>query len=387
MKTKFKLQATASAGLESIVARELRNLGYQETVKIDDRSRVFFEGEASDIALANIWLRTADRVKIVVGEFTAKTFDELFNEVFALDWPEFLPLGSTFPVAKAKSVKSQLHNEPTIQSITKKAIVKRLQQYYHRPENLPLMEKGPEYSIEVLVHKDQVTVLLDTSGESLFKRGYRTEHGGAPIKENLAAAIILLTNWPANPLRPFVDPTCGSGTFCIEAAMIAMNIAPGLNRSFAFEKWPWFMTSVNLSELKDRARASEKRDLPLQIQGSDIDGKMVEIARHNTVAAGLENVVQYKQMRLQDFRSDALDGVIVSNPPYGERLDDEAKVRQLYREMGETFRPLKTWSKYIITADENFELAYENKATKKRKLYNGALKSYLYQYFGERVKN
>ncbi|GAB2026455.1 THUMP domain-containing class I SAM-dependent RNA methyltransferase [Lactovum odontotermitis] len=387
MKTKFKIQATASAGIESLTARELKNLGYSETVKIDDRSRVFFEGEAKDIAAANLWLRTADRVKIVVGEFTAKTFDELFNKVFDLDWPEYLPLGSSFPVSKAKSVKSQLHNEPTIQSITKKAIVKRMQQFYHRPENLPLMEDGPEYSIEVVVHKDLVTILLDTSGESLFKRGYRTEHGGAPIKENLAAAIILLTSWPANPLRPFVDPTCGSGTFCIEAAMIAMNIAPGLKRSFAFEKWPWFMKDAHLDMLKDEARAAEKRELPLQIQGSDIDARMIEIARHNTVAAGLENVVQYKQMRLQDFRTTAVDGVIVSNPPYGERLGSEDAAKQLYREMGETFRPLETWSKYIITADEDFEIAYQNRATKKRKLYNGALKSYLFQYFGKRVKN
>lgn len=387
MKTKFKIQATASAGIESLTARELKNLGYAETVKIDDRSRVFFEGSAQDIARANLWLRTADRVKIVVGEFTAKTFDELFNKVFDLDWPEYLPLGSAFPVSKAKSVKSQLHNEPTIQSITKKAIVKRMQQFYHRPENLPLMENGPEYSIEVVVHKDLVTILLDTSGESLFKRGYRTEHGGAPIKENLAAAIILLTSWPANPLRPFVDPTCGSGTFCIEAAMIAMNIAPGLKRNFAFEKWPWFVKDAQLDTLKDEARAAEKRELPLQIQGSDIDARMIEIARHNTVAAGLENVVQYKQMRLQDFRTEAVDGVIVSNPPYGERLGSEEAAKQLYREMGETFRPLETWSKYIITADEDFEIAYQNRATKKRKLYNGALKSYLFQYFGKRVKN
>ncbi|MDR0300178.1 MAG: class I SAM-dependent RNA methyltransferase [Streptococcaceae bacterium] len=387
MKTNFKIQATASAGLESLVARELRDLGYGDTLKIDDRSRVFFEGEARDIALANLWLRTADRVKIVVGEFTAKTFDELFNKIFDLDWPDYLPLGSSFPVAKAKAVKSQLHNEPTIQSITKKAIVKRLQQYYHRPENLPLIENGPVYSIEVLVHKDVVTVLLDTSGEALFKRAYRMEHGGAPIKENLAAAIILLTTWPANPLRPFVDPTCGSGTFCIEAAMIAMNIAPGLNREFSFEKWPWFMENVDFEDLKSQARSQEKRELSLNIQGSDIDAKMVELAKRNTLAAGLENVIQYKQMRLQDFKSNVADGVIVSNPPYGERLGSEEEAHHLYKEMGETFRSLETWSKYIITADEAFEIYFENKATKKRKLYNGALKSNVYQYFGKRVKN
>ncbi|MBB5887786.1 THUMP domain-containing class I SAM-dependent RNA methyltransferase [Lactovum miscens] len=386
MRRNFKIQATASAGLESLVARELRNLGYAESVKIDDRSRVFFEGEPADIAKANLWLRTADRVKIVVGEFTSKTFDELFNSVFNLDWPEFLPLGSSFPVAKAKSVKSQLHNEPTIQAITKKAIVKRLQQHYHRPESLPLMENGPEYSIEVLINKDEVTILLDTTGESLFKRGYRTEHGGAPIKENLAAAIILLTTWPANPLRPFVDPTCGSGTFCIEAAMIAKNIAPGLNRTFSFEKWPWFMENANFEALKKEAKLNEKSDLKLDIQGYDIDGRMVEIARRNTVAAGLKNVIQYKQMRLQDFKSDLLDGVIISNPPYGERLGDEELVHKLYRDMGETFRPLDTWSKYIITADEAFETYFENRATKKRKLYNGALKSNVYQFFGKRLK-
>lgn len=386
MKQNFKIQATASAGLESLVARELRDLGYAETVKIDDRSRVFFEGSALDIAKANLWLRTADRVKIVVGEFTAKTFDELFNKVFDLDWPDYLPLGSSFPVSKAKSVKSQLHNEPTIQSITKKAVVKRLQQHYHRPEHLPLMENGPEYSIEVVVHKDEVTVLLDTTGDSLFKRGYRTEHGGAPIKENLAAAIILLTTWPANPSRPFVDPTCGSGTFCIEAAMIARHMAPGLHRTFTFEKWPWFMELFDWAALKTSAKAEEKTDLELTIQGSDLDARMVEIARRNTLAAGLENVIQYKQMRLQDFRSERLDGVIVSNPPYGERMGEEELVHQLYREMGETFRPLETWSKYIITADEAFEIYFENRATKKRKLYNGALKSNVYQYFGKRIK-
>ncbi|MFV0555535.1 MAG: class I SAM-dependent RNA methyltransferase [Lactovum sp.] len=386
MKSKFILQATAAAGLESLVARELRQLGFEDSVKIDDRSRVFFEGDCQDIAKANLWLRTADRVKIVVGEFEAKNFEELFDRIFALDWPEYLPLASRFPVAKAKSVKSQLHHEPTIQAISKKAIVKCLQKYYHRDENLPLMETGAEYSIEVVIHKNKVTVLLDTTGESLFKRGYRQEHGIAPIKENLAAAIILLTTWPANPLRPFVDFTCGSGTFCIEAAMIAMNIAPGINRHFAFEQWPWFAEQANLRQLKIEAKSQEKRDLKLDIKGSDIDPKIIELSKDNTFALGLENVIQYKQMRFQDFRTESLDGVIISNPPYGERMANEESVHRLYKEMGETVRPLETWSKYILTSDESFEIYFENKATKKRKLYNGALKSYLYQYFGKRVK-
>ena len=383
---KFKLQATAAAGLESVVARELRDLGFSDSVKIDDRSRVFFEGDESAIAYANLWLRTADRVKIVLGEFQATTFEALFDRVHALDWPALIPFGAAFPITKAKTVKSQLHNEPSIQSITKKAIVKRLQEHYHRPENVPLPETGPVFSIEVAIHKDVVTVLLDTTGEALFKRGYRTEHGGAPIKETLAAAIILLTNWPVNPLRPFVDPTCGSGTFCIEAAMIGLNMAPGLQRNFSFEVWPWMKSQVDLEQLKKQAVERQKKDLQLDIRGYDIDGRLIEIATRNTFAAGLQSVIQYKQMRLQDFRDESLDGVIVSNPPYGERLGDEADVQKLYREMGATFLPLETWSKYIITADETFERLYGAKATKKRKLYNGALKSNLYQYFGKRLR-
>ena len=224
MQKKFKLLATSSSGLESLVARELRNLEI-ENVSIDDRSRVFFEGNLATIAKANLWLRTADRVKIVVGEFKARTFDELFENVYALPWAELIPFGSQFPVSKAKAVKSTLHNEPSIQSITKKAIVKKLQTTYHRPEGVPIPENGAKFSIEIALHKDMATVLIDTTGDSLFKRGYRSEKGEAPLKENMAASIILLTNWLANPRRAFVDPTCGSGTFTIEAAMLALNLS------------------------------------------------------------------------------------------------------------------------------------------------------------------
>ncbi|MFR6223688.1 MAG: THUMP domain-containing class I SAM-dependent RNA methyltransferase [Lactococcus lactis] len=384
MQKKFKLLATSSSGLESLVARELRNLEI-ENVSIDDRSRVFFEGNLAPIAKANLWLRTADRVKIVVGEFKARTFDELFENVYALPWAELIPFGSQFPVSKAKAVKSTLHNEPSIQSITKKAIVKKLQTTYHRPEGVPIPENGAKFSIEIALHKDMATVLIDTTGDSLFKRGYRSEKGEAPLKENMAASIILLTNWLANPRRAFVDPTCGSGTFTIEAAMLALNMAPGMNRPFAFTAWPWFDEEI-LKQEKALAKKQIRTDLELDIQGFDIDGKMIEIAKHNALAAGLSDVIKYKQMRLQDFRTDKLDGVLVSNPPYGVRLEDEEAVAALYGEMGKTFAPLETWSKYILTSDVAFEKHYGAKATKKRKLYNGTLRTDLYMYFGKRMK-
>lgn len=384
MTKEFKLMATAAAGLESLVARELRALDV-ENVSIDDRSRVFFTGDVTTIAKTNLWLRTADRVKIVLGEFKTRTFEELFDRVFDLDWAGLIPFGSQFPVSKAKSVKSALHNEPAVQSITKKAIVKKLQQVYHRPEGVPIPENGAVFSIEVSLYKDQATILLDTTGSSLFKRGYRQEKGEAPLKENMAASIIMLTNWLANPKRMFVDPTCGSGTFTIEAAMLALNMAPGMNRDFAFTAWPWVDDDILATE-KTLAKAAVKEDLELDIWGFDVDGKMVEIAKRNALAAGLSNVIKYKQMRLQDFKTEALDGVLVSNPPYGVRLEDEAAVNRLYAEMGQTFAPLETWSKYILTSDLNFEAHYGAKATKKRKLYNGTLRTDLYMYFGKRIK-
>lgn len=381
---KFKLLATASAGLESLVARELRNLDITD-VAIDDRSRVFFEGDLATIAKANLWLRTADRVKIVVGEFKARTFEELFEQVYALPWEELIPFGCQFPVSKAKSVKSTLHNEPSVQSITKKAIVKKLQTTFHRPEGVPIPENGPKFSIEIALHKDVATVMIDTTGDSLFKRGYRSEKGEAPLKENMAASIVMLTNWLANPRRAFVDPTCGSGTFTIEAAMLALNMAPGLKRDFAFEAWPWFDAEI-LKQEKALAQKQVRTDLDLDIQGFDIDGRMVEIAKRNALAAGLSDVIKYKQMRLQDFQTEKLDGVLVSNPPYGVRLEDEEAVATLYGEMGKTFAPLETWSKYILTNDVDFEKHFGAKATKKRKLYNGTLRTDLYMYFGKRIK-
>ena len=380
MKKEFNLIATAAAGLEAVVGREVRELGYDCQV---ENGRVRFQGDVRAIIETNLWLRAADRIKIIVGTFPAKTFEELFQGVFALDWENYLPLGARFPISKAKCVKSKLHNEPSVQAISKKAVVKKLQRHYARPEGVPLMEIGPEFKIEVSILKDVATVMIDTTGSSLFKRGYRTEKGGAPIKENMAAAILQLSNW--YPDKPLIDPTCGSGTFCIEAVMIARKMAPGLRRSFAFEEWNWISDRL-IQEVRTEAAKKVDRELELDIMGCDIDARMVEIAKANAQAAGVAGDITFKQMRVQDLRSDKINGVIISNPPYGERLSDDAGVTKLYAEMGQVFAPLKTWSKFILTSDEAFETKYGSQADKKRKLYNGTLKVDLYQYFGQRVK-
>lgn len=380
MKDKFNLVATAAAGLDAVVGKEIRNLGIDCQV---ENGKVRFQGDVETIAKTNLWLRSADRIKIIVGEFPARTFEELFQGVFALDWENYLPLGAKFPISKAKCVKSKLHNEPSVQAITKKAVVKKLQKHFHRPEGVPLQETGAEFKIEVSILKDKATIMIDTTGSSLFKRGYRVEKGGAPIKENMAAAILQLSNW--YPDKPLIDPTCGSGTFCIEAAMIGMNIAPGFNRDFAFEAWPWVDKDL-VQKVRDDAENQANYDIELDIMGCDIDARMIEIAKKNAEEAGLGDVIKLKQMRLQDLKTDKINGVIISNPPYGERLLDDKAVDVLYNEMGQTFAPLKTWSKFILTSDENFEKKYGSQADKKRKLYNGTLKVDLYQYYGERVK-
>lgn len=380
MKKTFNLVATAAAGLEAVVGREIRDLGIDCQV---ENGKVRFQGNVRTIITTNLWLRAADRVKIVVGEFPARTFEELFQGVYKLDWKNYLPLGAKFPISKAKCVKSKLHNEPSVQAISKKAVVKKLQKVYHRPDGVPLQENGAEFRIEVSILKDKATVMIDSTGASLFKRGYRVEKGGAPIKENMAAAIIELSNW--YPDKPFIDPTCGSGTFCIEAAMIGMNIAPGFNRDFAFEEWNWVDADL-VQKVRDEAEEKANYDIELDISGFDIDGRMIEIAKKNAEEAGLGDVIKLKQMRLQDLKTDKINGVIISNPPYGERLLDDKAVDILYNEMGQTFAPLKTWSKFILTSDEQFERKYGTQADKKRKLYNGTLRVDLYQFYGERVK-
>lgn len=380
MKENFNLIATAAAGLEAVVGRELRDLGYECRV---ENGRVAFSGGVLAIIETNLWLRAADRIKIVVGQFPARTFEELFQGVFALDWEQYLPLGCKFPISKAKCVKSKLHNEPSVQAISKKAVVKKLQQHFHRPEGVPLQETGAEFKIEVSILKDVATVLIDTTGSSLFKRGYRVEKGGAPIKENMAAAILQLSNW--YPDKPLIDPTCGSGTFCIEAAMMARHMAPGLKRQFSFEDWNWVDTTL-VQQTRQKAQAAIDTGISLDILGTDIDARMIEIAKKNAQAAGVAEDIHFKQMRLQDLKTDKINGVIVSNPPYGERLLDDDAIAKLYQEMGQTFAPLATWSKFILTSDEQFESRYGQLADKKRKLYNGTLRVDLYQFFGQRVK-
>lgn len=373
---KYQLMATAAAGIEALVGKELRRLGYDTQV---ENGRVRYQGDMKDILTTNLWLRTADRVKIIVGEFTARTFDELFEQTKALPWESFLPVDAEFPV-EGRSHHSQLHNVPSVQAIVKKAIVQRLSEVYHRRTRLP--ETGALYPLEVAINKDQVMLTLDTTGDSLFKRGYRRNKGGAPLKENMAAALVLLAHWFTD--NPFVDPVCGSGTIPIEAALIGHNIAPGINRSFACEQWT-NLTPAGLSdEVRDEADAQADYDVELDIHGYDIDQNMIDIAQENCRAAGLTHDITFKQLAVKDWHTDKINGVIVANPPYGERLSDHEAVHELYRQMGDIYRPMPTWSKYILTADLEFEKYYGAPATKRRKLYNGALRTDLFQYWGKK---
>lgn len=377
MEKTYHLMATAAAGLESLVGKELERLGYEHQV---ENYRVRFDGTQKDILNTNIWLRTADRIKIIVGEFDATTFDQLFEGVKALPWEDYLNYDSEFPVA-GRSKKSELFSVPDVQAITKKAIVNRLQEAYHIRTRLP--ENGYFAQLEVMIDKDHVMVTLDTTGESLFKRGYRVNKGGAPLKENFAAALVLLTNW--HPDRPFVDPTTGSGTIAIEAALIGRNIAPGLIRDFDIESIDWFDKKLS-DEVRDAAEAQADYDRTLDIEGFDIDENMVDIARENAKHAGLGQDITFKQLAAKDWTTDKLNGVLVTNPPYGERLGELEAARELYEQMGSVYRNLPSWSKYILTSDLEFEKSYGEKATKRRKLYNGALRVDYFQYWGKRVR-
>ncbi|UQS86606.1 class I SAM-dependent RNA methyltransferase [Nicoliella spurrieriana] len=369
----FNLIATCAAGIEALVGKELRDLGYQTQV---ENGRVRFQGNVKDILTANVWLRTADRIKIVVGEFKAYTFDELFEKTKALDWGTLLPMDAEFPM-EGRSRNSKLHSVPNAQAIAKKAVVSKLTDVYHRRTRFP--ETGARFPLEVVINKDNVMLTLDTTGNSLFKRGYRVEKGIAPLKENMAAALIMLTNW--KPDMPFWDPMCGSGTLAIEAAMIARNIAPGFNRDFQCEGWDW--VSEELAEqVRNEADEQADYDTELQIFASDIDGKMVEATNRNAQEAGLQYDIQTKQLAVQDFKTDLINGVIIANPPYGERMSDKESIIRLYHQMGRVFKPLTTWSKYFLTSDLEFEQHYGEKATKKRKLYNGSIRTDYFQYWG-----
>lgn len=372
---KYTLIATAPMGIEAVVAKEVRDLGYECKV---DNGKVIFEGDALAICRANLWLRTADRIKVQVASFKAKTFDELFEKTKAINWRSFIPENGKFPVI-GKSVKSTLASVPDCQRIVKKAIVEKLKLQSSKANDW-IEETGAEYKVEISLLKDQAVITLDSSGTGLHKRGYRVDQGGAPIKETLAAALVQLTNW--TPDRPFVDPFCGSGTIAIEAALIGQNIAPGFNRDFVSEDWEWIG-----KDLWDKARleVEEKAnyDQPLTIVASDIDHRMVQIAKENAEEAGLGDLIEFKQMQVKDFTTNLEFGVIVGNPPYGERLGEKKAVEQMYKEMGQAFEPLDTWSVYMLTSNENFEEAYGRKATKKRKLFNGFIKTDYHQYWSK----
>ncbi|AUD13982.1 MULTISPECIES: class I SAM-dependent RNA methyltransferase [unclassified Planococcus (in: firmicutes)] len=376
--TSYKLLATAAMGLESIVANEVKELGYETTT---DNGKVFFEGTARDIAKTNLWLRTADRVKLIAGEFEATTFDDLFEQTKAIEWEKYLPVDAEFPV-QGKSVKSKLHSVPTCQSIVKKAIVERMKKAYHR--NAFLDESGPRFKIEVSILKDKVQLSIDTSGAGLHKRGYRVGQGEAPLKETLAAALVKLSRW--SPDRPFVDPFCGSGTIVIEAAMIGQNIAPGYNREFDSEQWPWIGSKI-WDEVRAEAEEQADYDQPLNILGTDIDHRMIQIAEENVIEAGFAGIVRLQQRQVTDFTTTEENGVVIGNPPYGERIGEVEVIEEMIGDMGQMFSQYPTWSVYMLSSMEGFEKLYGQKATKKRKLYNGFIRTDLFQFWGERPKN
>ncbi|MFK9093409.1 class I SAM-dependent RNA methyltransferase [Bacillus salipaludis] len=371
----YQIIATAAMGLEALVAKEVRSLGYDCEV---ENGKVTYTGDEAAIARSNLWLRTADRIKIKVGEFKAFTFDELFERTKALPWEKFLPEDAEFPVI-GKSVKSKLFSVSDCQAIVKKAVVERLKQHYKRSTWFD--ENGALYRIEVALLKDVATITIDTSGQGLHKRGYRIDQGEAPLKETLAAALVMLTNWKAD--RPFIDPFCGSGTIPIEAAMIGQNIAPGFNREFVSEGWNWISPKV-WDEARNEAEDLANYDQPIDITGSDIDHRMVKIAQENAFEAGFADLIHFKQMQVRDISTSKEYGVIVGNPPYGERLGDKKGVEHMYKEMGQAFSKLDTWSIYIMTSNEEFEQFYGKPATKKRKLFNGFIRTDLYQYWGKR---
>mgnify|MGYP004447622023 FL=1 len=362
-------------GLEAVLKREITDLGY-EIVSVED-GRVTFRGGAEALVRANIFIRTAERIMLKVGSFRAVTFDELFEGTKALPWEEMIPKDGKFWVTKATTNKSKLFSGSDIQSIVKKAIVDRLKGIYHINW---FEENGAEYPIRVFILKDVVTIALDTSGVSLHKRGYRQLVGKAPISETLAAALIMLTPW--NKDRILVDPFCGSGTFPIEAAMIGANMAPGMNREFTAENWKNIVPKKVWYEAVTEAEDAILRDVKMNIQGYDLDSGIVKCAMQNAREAGVDEHIHFQQRDMRDLSSPKKYGFIITNPPYGERLEDKADLPKLYKDIGATFDKLDTWSKFIITSYEDAEKYLGRKATKNRKIYNGMIKSYFYQYMG-----
>lgn len=371
----FQLLATSPMGLESIVAKEVNELGYETKT---ENGRVLYEGDARAIVRSNLWLRTADRVKIVVGRFYATTFDQLFEQTKALPWEEIIGPKGAFPV-QGKSLKSKLFSVPDCQAIVKKAIVERLKTAYQFKGWID--ESGALYKVEVAILKDEVLLTIDTSGPGLHKRGYRLAQGEAPMKETLAASLVKLSNWTGE--TPFIDPFCGSGTIAIEAAMIAQNIAPGFNRDFVSEQWEIIPEDM-YEEERIKADNEALYDREIDIMASDIDPKMIEIAKANAAEVGFADVIQFKQQNVHDLKLHAEKGAIVGNPPYGERIGERKEVEAMYKFLGELIKENPKWSLYIMTSYKEFEVLVGKKATKRRKLFNGYLECTYYQYWGDK---
>lgn len=371
---KIELIATASFGLEAVVAREVRNLGYEDVTV--ENARVTFKADPSAICRSNLWLRSAERVLIKMGEFKATTFSELFDGTRSLPWADWLPLDANFPV-QGKSIKSALFSVPDCQAIVKKAVVESLKERYHKTW---FEESGPRYTIEVGLLKDIATLTLDTSGAGLHKRGYRKLSAAAPLKETLAAAMLDLSRW--RPDRLFMDPFCGSGTLPIEAALIALNQAPGLHRDFAAERWPVIPAKL-WRDARSEAHDLIKREQQLKIRGSDINPEVLSLARYHARQAGVEGLIHFQQMPFKEVQTKEKYGFMVCNPPYGQRLEDIAAVEKLYREMGDIYKEnFATWSFYVLTQHKELERLLGRLADKKRKLYNGRIECHYYQFFG-----
>ncbi len=371
----FELIAPCHFGMESVLKREITDLGYK-IANVED-GKVSFLGDEQAICRANIFLRTTERVLLKIGKFKAETFDELFEKTKALPWENFIPENGKFWVAKATSIKSKLFSPSDIQSIMKKAMVERLKLKYKKDW---FEETGASFPIRVAIIKDEVTIGIDTSGASLHKRGYRLLTSKAPITETLAAALILFTPWKKD--RILIDPFCGCGTIPIEAAMIGANIAPGMNRSFISEEWTHLIPKKYWYEAITEANDLIIEDLEMSIQGYDIDGTMVKAARENAKLAGVDQYIHFQQRLMQDLSSPKKYGFIITNPPYGERIEEKAAMPKLYKEIGETFSKLDTWSYFLITGYEDAQKYIGRKADRNRKIYNGMMKTYFYQYMG-----
>ena len=374
---RIELIAPCHFGLEAVLKREIYDLGY-EISKVED-GRVTFLGDEEAICRANIFLRTAERILLKVGEFKATTFEELFDKTKKISWEDYIPEDGKFWVAKAASVKSQLFSPSDIQSIMKKAMVNRLKEHYHKEW---FDEDGESYPVRVFLMKDIVTVALDTSGVSLHKRGYRQVSGIAPITETLAAALIMLTPWKKD--RILVDPFCGSGTFLIEAAMMAAKIAPGMKRTFTAQTWTNIIKPECWTDAFEEAAEMIDIDVQVDIQGYDIDKSVVKLARRNAAEAGVEGLIHFQEREAKDLRHPKKYGFVITNPPYGERLEEKEALPSIYQDFGEGYKHLDSWSAYMITSYEDAERYFGRQADKNRKIYNGMLKTYFYQFQGPR---